>query len=170
MRFDPGTILVMDRGYIDYEWFVQLTRQGVYFVTRLKDNAAFGVVEEKPVPANSNILRDQIIFFHGQAEPELEFFFRLVEIWDEEKKESIAFLTNHQTFAARTIAAIYKDRWQVELFLECISFCIPLYVIAFQGLTDSNYLIAGILMIGVLSCRHQHPPCAKPMAHSRMLV
>jgi len=120
MRFDPGTILVMDRGYIDYEWFVQLTRQGVYFVTRLKDNAAFGVVEEKPVPANSNILRDQIIFFYGQAVPEPEFFFRLVEIWDAEKKESIVFLTNHQTFAARTVAAIYKDRWQVELFFKAI--------------------------------------------------
>jgi hypothetical protein len=97
-----------------------LTRQSAYFVTRLKDNAAFGVVEEKPVPANSNILRDQIIFFHGQAAPASEFFFRLVEIWDEEKKESIVFLTNHQTFAARTIAAIYKDRWQVELFFKAI--------------------------------------------------
>jgi hypothetical protein len=120
MRFDPGTILVMDRGYIDYEWFVQLTRQGVYFVTRLKDNAAFGVVEERPVLANSNILRDQIIFFHNQAVQAPEFFFRLVEMWDEEKKESIVFLTNHQTFAARTIAAIYKDRWQVELFFKAI--------------------------------------------------
>ena len=57
MRFDPGTILVMDRGYIDYEWFVQLTQQRVYFVTRLKDNAAFEVVEERIVPANRNVLR-----------------------------------------------------------------------------------------------------------------
>jgi hypothetical protein len=105
MRFDPATILVMDRGYIDYEWFVQLTRHGIYFVTRLQDNAGFGVVEEKAVLANSYILRDQIIFFHGQAKPEPEFFFRLVEIWDEEKKESVLFLTNHLTFAARTIAA-----------------------------------------------------------------
>ncbi|KPJ99480.1 MAG: hypothetical protein AMK71_09715, partial [Nitrospira bacterium SG8_35_4] len=120
MRFDPGTILVMDRAYIDYEWLVQLTRQDVHFVTRLKDNAAFGVVEERPVPVNSSILRDQIIFFHGQAVPEPEFFFRLVEIWDDEKKESIVFLTNHQTFAARTIAAIYKNRWQAELFFKAI--------------------------------------------------
>jgi len=120
MRFERGTILVMDRGYIDYEWFVQLTQQGVYFVTRLKDNAAFEVVEERPVPANSNILRDQIVFFHSQAEERRENFFRLVELWDEEKKESIIFLTNHHSLGATTVAAIYKDRWQVELFFKAI--------------------------------------------------
>jgi hypothetical protein len=44
MRFDPGSVLIMDRGYIDYEWFVQLTQQAVYFVTRLKDKASYDVV------------------------------------------------------------------------------------------------------------------------------
>jgi len=50
MRFTPGTILVFDRGYTDYEWFVHLMQQGVYFVTRLKENADYGVVEELVVP------------------------------------------------------------------------------------------------------------------------
>jgi hypothetical protein len=45
LRFERGTVIVMDRGYIDYEWFVRLTQQGVYFVARLKDNASFTVVE-----------------------------------------------------------------------------------------------------------------------------
>ncbi len=120
MRFDPGTILVMDRGYIDYEWFVQLTQQRVYFVTRLKDNASFEVVEERIVPANRNVLRDQIVFFHSQAAEKDENFFRLVEIWDEKKEESIIFLTNHHGLGATTVAAIYKDRWQVELFFKAI--------------------------------------------------
>lgn len=120
LRFDPGTVLVMDRGYVDYEWFVQLTRQAVYFVTRLKDKAAFEVVEERVVPANRNVLKDQIIFFHSQAEPSEEYFFRLVEVWDPKKEESIVFLTNHLTFGATTIAAIYKDRWQVELFFKAL--------------------------------------------------
>jgi hypothetical protein len=120
MRFDPGSVLIMDRGYIDYEWFVQLTRQAVHFVTRLKDNASFEVVENRPIPSKGNILRDQIIFFHSQAEPSDEYFFRLVEVWLDDKQESVVFLTNNLEFAATTIAAIYKDRWQVELFFKAI--------------------------------------------------
>jgi hypothetical protein len=120
MRFDPGSVLIMDRGYIDYEWLVQLTEQGVYFVTRLKDRASFEVVENRPLPAKGNILKDQIIFFHSQAEESDEYFFRLVEVWLEDKQESVVFLTNNLEFAATTIAAIYKDRWQVELFFKAI--------------------------------------------------
>jgi Transposase DDE domain/Domain of unknown function (DUF4372) len=120
MRFEPGTVLVMDRGYIDYAWFGQLTLQGVYFVTRLKDKASFDVVEDRPIPAKGNILKDQIVFFHSQAEKGEEYFFRLVEVWLEEKQESIVFLTNNLEFAPSTIAAIYKDRWQVELFFKAI--------------------------------------------------
>jgi hypothetical protein len=120
LKFEQGTVVVMDRGYIDYEWFIQLTLQGVYFVTRLKDNASFEVVENRKVPAATSILKDQIIFFHNQAVPDKEHFFRIVEIWDEEKQRSFTFLTNNMIFAASTIAAIYKDRWQVELFFKAI--------------------------------------------------
>ncbi len=120
MHFDPGTVLVMDRGYIDYEWFIRLTEQAVYFVTRLKDNASFEVVETRPVPQKGNILKDQIIFFPRQADPNNAFFFRLVEVWLEDKQESVVFLTNNQEFAASTIAAIYKDRWAVELFFKAV--------------------------------------------------
>ena len=120
MHFDPGSVLVMDRGYIDYEWFVQLTRQAVYFVTRLKDKASFEVIEDRPVPEKGNILKDQIISFHSQAQPSEEYFFRLVEVWLEDKQESLVFLTNNLQFAASTIAAIYKDRWHVELFFKAI--------------------------------------------------
>jgi Domain of unknown function (DUF4372)/Transposase DDE domain len=120
MRFDPGSVLVMDRGYIDYEWFVQLTQQAVYFVTRLKDKAVFDVVEDRRIPAKGNILKDQIIFFHSQAQESEEYFFRLVEVWLEDKQESVVFLTNNLEFAASTVAAIYKDRWAVELFFKAI--------------------------------------------------
>jgi hypothetical protein len=120
LRFERGTVVVMDRGYIDYEWFVQLTHQGVYFVIRLKDNASFEVVETRPVPQGGNVLKDQIVFFHSQAAPDREHFFRIVEIWDEEKQRSFTFLTNQFEFAATTISAIYKDRWKVELFFKAI--------------------------------------------------
>jgi DDE family transposase/uncharacterized protein DUF4372 len=120
LRFDPGTVVVVDRGYTDYQWFVDLGRQGVFFVSRLKDNAVYEVVEERKVPENRNVLRDEVIFFPSLAEPELEYFFRRVEIWDDVKQESIVFLTNHKEFGATTIASIYKDRWQVELFFKAI--------------------------------------------------
>jgi hypothetical protein len=120
LRFEPGTIVVMDRGYIDYEWFVQLTHQGVYFVTRLKDNAAFTVVENRPIPAGTNVRKDQIVYFHSQAVPDREHFFRIVEVWDEKKQRTFTFLTNHLEFAATTVAAVYKDRWAVELFFKAI--------------------------------------------------
>jgi hypothetical protein len=120
LRFERGTVVVMDRGYVDYEWFVQLTHQGVYFVTRLKDNASFEVVDTRPVLPGTNVRKDQIVFFHGRATPDPEHFFRIVEVWDEEKQRSFTFLTNHLSFAATTIAAIYKDRWQVELFFKAI--------------------------------------------------
>lgn len=120
LRFERGTVVVMDRGYIDYEWFVQLTQQGVYFVTRLKDNASFDVAENRPVPPGTNVRKDQVIFFHNQAAPDLDHFFRVVEVWDEEKQRSFTFLTNQFEFAATTISAIYRDRWKVELFFKAI--------------------------------------------------
>jgi hypothetical protein len=120
MAFEAGTVLVMDRGYIDYAWFTKLSRDGVYFVTRLKSNAVFEVIEDRPVPENRNILKDQIVFFPSHAAPSPEYFFRLVEAWDPEQQRSFVFLTNHFGFGATTIAAIYRDRWAVELFFKAI--------------------------------------------------
>jgi hypothetical protein len=120
LRFERGTVVVMDRGYIDYDWFVQLTFQGVYFVTRLKDNASFEVVEHRPVAEGTHVLKDQIVFFYSQAIPDREHFFRIVEVWDDAKQRSFTFLTNQFEFAASTISAIYKDRWKVELFFKAI--------------------------------------------------
>ena len=121
LRFEPGTILAMDRGYIDYDWFAKLTRQQVYFVTRMQGNAVYQVKAAFQVPQNRNVLQDELIWFPSQGKAGKEpCLFRRVEIWDEEKEESIAFLTNLLPFGATTIAAIFKDRWQVELFFKAI--------------------------------------------------
>jgi hypothetical protein len=56
LRWEPGAIVVFDRGYIDYEWFVELTRRGLYWVTRLKDNADYMVVEQRPVSTTGKVL------------------------------------------------------------------------------------------------------------------
>jgi len=121
LRFAPGTILAIDRGYIDYEWFRELTQEDVYFVTRMKDNAVYEVQEDLQTPQNSNVVCDQIVRFPRLArEGEAPVLFRRVEIWDAEKQQALVFLSNLLGFGATTIAAIYKDRWQVELFFKAL--------------------------------------------------
>ena len=120
MSFAPGTVLVFDRGYADYNWWLSLTRQKVFFVTRLKDSADYGVVEPRPVPAGSNILRDEIILLTQQQEVGPEALLRRIEVWVEEKQETLVFVTNNLQLAASTIAAIYKERWQIELFFKAL--------------------------------------------------
>ncbi len=121
MNFPCGSIVVLDKGYVDYELFWKWTRQGVFFVTRQKDNARYQIVQERSVPANRNILRDQMIEFEGfysqQSYPDQ---LRRVEVWDEDNKRTIVLLTNHMGFGATTIAAIYKDRWSIEIFFKVI--------------------------------------------------
>jgi len=121
LRFEPGTILAIDRGYIDYEWFRELTQAEVFFVTRMKDKAVYEVKEELQTPQNSNVVSDQFICFPRLArEGEEPVLFRRVEIWDADKQESIVFLSNLLAFGATTIAAIYRDRWKVELFFKAL--------------------------------------------------
>jgi hypothetical protein len=121
LRFAPDTILVIDRGYTDYAWFRELTEQQVYFVTRMKQGAVYQAEAELEVPQNSNVVRDQFISFPRiQKEGEEPVLFRRVEIWDAEKLQTLVFLSNQLHFGATTIAAIYKDRWQIELFFKAL--------------------------------------------------
>jgi Domain of unknown function (DUF4372)/Transposase DDE domain len=121
LRWDPGTIVVMDRGYVDYAWFGQLTTAGVFFVTRLKDNALYRVVERRRPPERSPVQRDEVIRLTGvAAETKCPHDLRRVAVYDPETDETLVFLTNQLAFGATTIAAIYKDRWQIELFFKAL--------------------------------------------------
>lgn len=119
--FDPGTVVVDDRGYNDYRLFAKWTEQGVYFVTRMKDNALYEVVENHPVPLNRHVQKDQTIRLTGiGAQDKCPYLLRRVEVYNPEKDEVLVFLTNHFGFGATTISAIYKDRWQIELFFKAL--------------------------------------------------
>jgi len=119
--FAPGSIVAIDRGYTDYGMFSRWTDDGVYFVTRQKGNAVFGIVQEKSVPKHRNILKDQLIEYDGfYSRKKCSGILRRIEVWDDEKKEVIVLLTNHLTFGATTISAIYKDRWQIEIFFKML--------------------------------------------------
>jgi Transposase DDE domain/Domain of unknown function (DUF4372) len=120
MQFARGTILAFDRGYTDYEWFMSLTEQGVYFVTRLKENADYDVVEKREIPQRRGVLRDEVVFFYKLVRANKEAFFRRIEFYDEERDRVLVFLTNHLELAAATVATIYKERWQIELFFRAL--------------------------------------------------
>jgi len=121
LRLEAGTILVIDRGYNDYAWFAEMTREGVFFVTRMKTNTVYRVEGDCDIPARGDVLRDQIISLpaldKASEEPVL---FRRIEYWNPDKREILVFLTNLLHLSATTIAAIYKDRWQVELFFKAL--------------------------------------------------
>jgi hypothetical protein len=120
MSFAAGTMLVFDRGYADYDWWLWLTRQKVHFVTRLKDSADYGVVEPRAVPADSHIIRDEVIVLCAQQDIGPEAQLRRIEVWVEDKQQTMVFLTNNLKLSAATIAAIYKDRWAIELFFKAL--------------------------------------------------
>jgi len=157
MRFAPGTILIFDRGYTDYQWFTSLTQQGVYFVTRLKENADYGVVEKREVPKGRDVRRDEVVFFYKLEHENQGVFYRRIEFYDEEHDRVLVFVTNHLELAAATVAAIYKERWQVELFFRALKQ--SLRVKTFVG-TSSNALktqlwtaLIAILLVKYLQLR-----------------
>jgi len=120
MEFASGTMLVMDRGYEDHQWWRKLTLGGVYLVSRLKDSTGYAIVAERKLPAGSHILHDEEIMLLSEKNHSAPMRLRRIEVWVEEKQETLVFVTNHPKLAASTIAAIYKDRWQIELFFKAI--------------------------------------------------
>ncbi|MBI2188530.1 MAG: IS4 family transposase [Acidobacteria bacterium] len=120
--FAPGTILVFDRGYLDFEWFARLTETGVFFVTRLKDGTAYDVVARHAVPARTGVVADDWIALRSPqsaAKYEPGRPLRRVEVVLPEG-DRLVFLTNHLDLGPTTIARIYKDRWQIELLFKAL--------------------------------------------------
>lgn len=115
------SIVAMDRGYIDYELFSKWIKNRIWFVTRLKSNAVYQVIEERESIPTRNILADEIIRFTGiDSKDKCPHPLRRIVVWDKENQREIVILTNHLTFGATTIADIYKDRWQIELFFKAL--------------------------------------------------
>lgn len=120
-QFDPGTIVVDDRAYNDYDLFGRWTARGVYFVTRMKENCVYEVVGEREVPKNRNILKDELIELRGlRAMEKCPYPLRRIEVFDPDTGKILVFLTNHLHLGSTTISAIYKDRWQIEIFFKAL--------------------------------------------------
>jgi IS4 transposase len=94
-----------------------LTESGVFFVTRMRADIKYKVTKTRKTPWRGAVLRDEEILIRS-ATHGVELRLRRIVIWNEQKQEKLVFLTNHLDFAASTIAAIYKDRWQIESFFK----------------------------------------------------
>jgi len=121
LSLNPESIVAMDRAYNDYKLFGDWTEKGIYFVTRMKESTLFEIVEQYDVPKNRNILSDDLIQLSGvRAEEKCPHILRRIELWDDQNEMIIVLLTNHLAFGATTLAAIYKDRWEIELFFKAL--------------------------------------------------
>lgn len=114
------SIVVVDRGYTDYAWFKALADKGIFFVIRQKKNARYRVTERRAVPKGKGLLCDQTIQITGTKAKACPIPLRRIAYRDAETGQRYVFLTNNFRLAARTIADIYKARWQVELFFKFI--------------------------------------------------
>jgi putative transposase len=114
----PGTVYVFDRGYCDYAWFNRLTTNGCPFVTRVKKNMNYRVLQERPLEPGSAILADQVIRLNGNKGPRHRAPLRRIVLFDDVKQRTLVFMTNQLDWPATVIAAVYKERWQIELFFK----------------------------------------------------
>ena len=120
LSLPKGSIVVMDRGYNDYAWYNSLNNNNIYFVTRLKTNARYRVIKRRTVLKAKGLTSDQTIELAGAKAKNYPIRLRRIGYQDANTGIHYTFLTNHFTLAARTIADIYKARWQIELFFKWI--------------------------------------------------
>jgi hypothetical protein len=163
-----GSIVVMDRAYIDYDLWAKWTTQGMFFVTRLRHDLSIDVVDERPVPRKRNVLQDDLINLSSrQGQHDCPFPLRRIVVWNEETQESIVLLTNHLGFGASTIANIYRQRWQIEVFFKTLKQ--NLKIKTFVG-TSENALLIQIwtALIALLLLRWLHCLCQKNWSFSNL--
>jgi hypothetical protein len=168
LKLQRGTMLVFDRGYTDYGWFQRLTEEGVHFVTRLKDNATYLVVERRRANGEG-VQADEIMVLEKQAGSETAPFLRRIRYWDQANARELVFLTNHLELPATTVAAIYKERWQIELLFKALKQ--NLRVKTFVG-TTANALKTQIwtALIALLAVKFLQLQAQFPWSLSRLIA
>lgn len=149
LNFPKGSIVVIDKGYNDYSWYKQLTERGIFFVTRLKSNAKHRDIARRSIDKNTGLICDQTIEFTGiQTAKKCPINMRRIGYKDAVTGKRYTFLTNNFKLPAKTIADIYKARWQVELFFKWIKK--NLKIKSFVG-TSKNTVLT---QIWIAMCAH----------------
>ena len=118
---EPGAIYVMDRGYMDFGRLHALHQAGAFFVTRAKSNLNAHRVYSESSDRTAGVIADQTIALDGyRTSQDYPEHLRRIRFRDPETGKGLVFLTNQETLPALTICALYKGRWQVELFFKWI--------------------------------------------------
>ena len=121
LTFEPGAFYVMGRGHIDFRRLYKLHQSGSFFVTRAKSNLDARRVYSQAVDKDSGLIYDQTIMLNGfYKAQEYSEHLRRIKLRDPKTEQILIFLTNNTSLPAQTIAALYKSRWQVELFFKWI--------------------------------------------------
>ena len=118
LHFDPGTTVVFDRAYIDYAWLNDLNQGGVWFVTRMKTNCQYAILECHEHGRTRGLRADQTIRLKSGKGADYQGTLRRVSYRDPDTGKWLVFLTNRFDLAAQTICELYKSRWKVELFFK----------------------------------------------------
>ena len=121
IRIEPQGIYLVDRGYVDFSWLWSIEETKAFFVTRLKTSIKWTRVISRPVDKTLGVRSDQdILLFSKQTKEKYPKRLRRVTFRDEEQNRTLVFLTNNFSLSSETIAALYKARWQIELFFKWI--------------------------------------------------
>jgi transposase len=129
LNLSEGSYVVMDKGYTDYLQFAQWTGQGIFYITRMRENAVYQPDEEFNLPENKDfaVLKDEkIVLGYKVNNQKFHLQQRRIAYWDEQNQKLLVFLTNNFELDAATIAAIYKYRWQIELLFKKLKQNFPL--------------------------------------------
>ena len=119
--FEPGAFYVMDRAYVDFARLYAMNRCGAFFVTRAKSPMDARRVYSAPSDRSTGVISDQQVMLNGHySAKSYPTHLRRIRFKDSESGKTLIFLTNHMALPALTIAALYKSRWQVELFFKWI--------------------------------------------------
>jgi len=143
LAFPRGSVIVFDKGYNSYGWHNDLTEKGIFFVTRIRGNAQYRVLERHAVNKCSGVTSDQTIKYTSPRK-DIQALkpIRRVGYRDQQTGKHYVFITNQFNWSAKTIADIYKQRWQVELFFKWIKQ--NLKIKAFLG-TSENAVMTQIM-------------------------
>jgi hypothetical protein len=167
---EPEGIYVVDRAYVNFDWLWSINMENAYFVTRLKTSIKWTRVVSHPVDKSLGLRSDQeILLFSKKTKTKYPKRLRRVSFRDEVQNRTLVFLTNNFLLPAETIAALYKSRWEIEMFFKWIKQ--NLKVKSFYG-TSANAVktqlwIAMIvyLVLAIVKQRYRLEPTMSELLH-----